>query len=145
MPRVTMKIRCFSLIFHGSMLLGVRTQSELEAHPKVGASSGESMLTQTIQFDEPVHNPVIALWSVGFGSLGQTMTIDFDTAPTLLSLGTSQCFLPPDFSVAGTRASGIEGNGVLQLEGDFTAFSFTVPALEIGGYAGFTVGIHVSN
>jgi hypothetical protein len=94
------------------------------------AWSGESALTQTITFSKPVHNPVIAVWSVGFGSLGQSMTLEFEQTPTLLSVGTSNYFLPPDLTVSGKRAQGIEGNGVLQFEGTFTALAFTVPAPE---------------
>jgi hypothetical protein len=108
------------------------------------AVSGGAKLTQTITFSEPVRDPVIAIWSVGFGSLGIASTWTFAAVPTVLSSGpsTSWPFVTP-FTVSGNSLTCTEGNGVLGFAGVYTSISFTIPTPEPApGYGGLTVGIH---
>jgi hypothetical protein len=107
------------------------------------ALSGAGELTQTITFSAPVRDPLVAVWSIGFGSLGIPATWEFDTPPAVLSVGPSATWpFGSKLTVTGNSVTGNEGNGVLQFFGTFTSLSFTVPTPEIApGYSGFTVGI----
>jgi hypothetical protein len=110
------------------------------------AVSGGAGLTETITFSTPARDPVIAIWSVGFGSLGLSSTWTFDAAPKLLSSGPSSSwpFVTP-ITISGNSVTCTEGNGVLGFTGTFTSISFTIPTPEPApGYGGLTVGIRGS-
>jgi hypothetical protein len=107
--------------------------------PRARAGAG---ITQTFTFSTPVRDPLVAVWSVGFAALGAPMVLEFDSEPSLLSTGISAYFVSGMLEVSGRRLTGIEGNGVLQFKGTFTALSFTIPEPEpLTGYGGITVGI----
>ena len=96
-----------------------------------GAVSG----TRTLTFASPVTNPVFAIWSLGQPGLAATFT--FDATPTLQAGGPNASFGGQSITVAGNTVSGLEGNGVLQFEGSFSALSWTSTREH---YYGFTVG-----
>lgn len=101
-----------------------------------------SSLTQTITFSAKVRDPVVAVWIVGFGSLGVPSTWTFDAAPLVLQFGPSGSWPTSTLTASGNSITGNEGNGLLQFTGTFTSLSFTVPTPEIfPGFGGFTVGI----
>jgi hypothetical protein len=106
------------------------------------AVSGDAVRTHTVTFATPVKNPVVAVWSVGFGSLGLPMEWEFEAPPALLSSGTNSYNLPPNLTVSGRRLRGVEGNGVIEFTGTFDALRFTLPVPEpYPGFAVFTVGV----
>jgi hypothetical protein len=104
---------------------------------------GVPSLTQTITFSVPVRDALIAVVA-----LNETWTLS--APPTLLSSGPNALpFNVPGAmntpTLSGTTLSGVDGNGVLELPGAVTSFTFTVPTSAAGDFTGFTVGIRGRN
>ena len=102
-----------------------------------GAGTG----TNTITFSAPVLDPIIAIWSLGQPAV--TSQFDFGTQPFAIqgggpnaSFGGSSIFVGG--ACPANTVCGIEGNGVLQLNGVFSSITFTNPVFE--HYYAFTVG-----
>jgi hypothetical protein len=110
--------------------------------PGILTLSGSSGSTYVITFSAPVRDPVIAVWSIGFGSLGIPSTWAFDAQPVVLKYGPNAGWPASTLTASGNSITGNEGNGLLQFTGTFTSITFTVPTPEpFPGYGGFTVGI----
>jgi hypothetical protein len=108
------------------------------------ASNGIMQLTggttalNTLTFSVPVENPVIAIWSLG--QSGVPTTFEFSGAtPTLISGGSNAEYGGASISVSGNIVTGIEGNGTVRFEGQFTELQWTNPVAE--NWYGFNVGI----
>jgi hypothetical protein len=75
----------------------------------------------SLAFSPPVTNPLVAIVSLGTGYLNQVVTLDFSAPVTVLSSGPDTY----DPTIAGTLTaadggvSGIEGSGVVEVEGTF--------------------------
>ena len=91
----------------------------------------------TITFDEPVENPLFAIWSLGSPSIPATFT--FVATPTLQAGGPNSIFGGSSITVLGNVVSGREGNGVVQFNGTFTSISWTNTA---ENFYAFTVGVN---
>jgi hypothetical protein len=91
----------------------------------------------TINFASPVVDPLIAIWSLG--QPGLTASFIFNVAPTLQAGGPNSSYGGLPLVVSGNTVSGNEGNGVVQLTGTFSSFSWTnTPE----NFYAFTVGIN---
>ena len=93
--------------------------------------------TNTITFDSPVENPVMAIWSLGAGRRPASFT--FDTAPILQAGGPNRAYRGSSITVAGNVVTGEEGNGVIQFPGTFTTLSWTNTYEH---YYAFTIGVN---
>lgn len=98
--------------------------------------TGGNSALQTVSFSEPVHNPVVAIWSLGQPGLEASFV--FDQTPTFISGGPSAEFGGTPITVSGNTVSGLEGNGTVMFLGDYSSLSWTNPQFE--NYYGFTVG-----
>jgi hypothetical protein len=107
------------------------------------AVAGDPTLMQVLRFSSSIDNPLLAVWSLGFGASGTPATWEFDPAPTMLSSGPNIYSLPTSsLTVSDKQVTGVEGNGVLQFAGRLSAIAFRVPVPEMApGFAGFTVGM----
>lgn len=95
----------------------------------------------TITFSQAIHNPVMAIWSLGNpGTVTQYVfpsneLVNIQGGGPNNEYGGSSIYL-----VTGANAiTGNEGNGVIEFIGDYNSISFTNPINE--GYYGFTLGI----
>ncbi len=112
--------------------------------PPVGATSihmtGGSPGTETITFSGPVANPVLAIWSLG--EPGVQTSFDFNSSElfTIAGGGGSAEYGGSGLVLnsAGTGVTGNEGNGLIELLGVYTSFTFTTPDYE--NYYDFTIG-----
>jgi PEP-CTERM motif len=112
--------------------------------PPVGATSihmtGGSPGTETITFSGPVANPVLAIWSLG--EPGVQTSFDFNASEpfTIAGGGGSAEFGGSGLVInsAGTGVTGSEGNGLIELLGVYTSFTFTTPNFE--NFYDFTIG-----
>jgi hypothetical protein len=100
---------------------------------------GNPSLTQTITFSAPVHGVLVA-----FVALNEFWTLSVPPAllssgPSSLPLGVLGAMNAP--SISGNSLSGVDANGVVELPGTLTSFTFTVPAAATGDFTSFTVGI----
>lgn len=93
--------------------------------------------TSTITFDQPVINPVLAIWSLGQPGLAASFT--FNRTPTLQAGGPNANFGGSSISVNGNTVNGNEGNGVIQFDGSITFISFTTTP---ENFYAFTVGLN---
>lgn len=97
--------------------------------------SGATGDTNTLSFDTPVTNPVLAIWSLG--QPGSQASFDFDATPTFQVGGPNANFGGSAITVTGNVVEGREGNGVVQFNGSFSSISWTnTPE----SFYGFTVG-----
>jgi hypothetical protein len=112
--------------------------------PPSGATSihmeGGNPGTETITFSGPVANPVLAIWSLG--SPGQQTSFDFNSSEpfTIAGGGPSAEYGGSGLVInsAGTGVTGNEGNGLIELLGIYSSFTFTTPNFE--NYYNFTIG-----
>jgi hypothetical protein len=113
--------------------------------PPVGATSihmegGPNSGIETITFSGPVANPVLAIWSLG--SPGQETSFDFNSSEpfTIAGGGRNAEFGGSGLVInsAGTGVTGNEGNGLIELLGVYTSFTFTTPVFE--NFYDFTIG-----
>ena len=89
----------------------------------------------TITFDTPIVDPLIAIWSLGAGAAAATFT--FVETPTFQAGGPNASFGGSPISVVGNVVSGNEGNGVVQFTGTFSSISWTNT---FENFYAFTVG-----
>jgi PEP-CTERM motif len=103
-----------------------------------GTPAGAPPITETITFSSAIVDPVFAVWSLG--ASGTPASFDFITKDdlTLESGGPSAEFGGSTITLAGSVINGVEGNGVVRIDGDITSISFTTPTFE--DYYAFTVG-----
>ncbi len=105
-----------------------------------GTAPGGTSILETISFSAPVVDPVFAIWSLG--QTGVPASFDFfSKSPepiTLISGGPSTEFAGSSIIVNGQMVTGVEGNGVIEVDGTFTSIDFTTPNFE--NFYAFTVG-----
>ncbi len=100
---------------------------------------GNPSIVNTITFSSAVHNPVMAIQSLGSSDTAKYV---FTQPFVLLSQGRGHWGGgPASLSVSGNTLIGNEGNGTIQFLGDYTSISWTVPDGE--NYHMFTVGAPV--
>jgi len=103
--------------------------------------------THTLSFSPPIKNPVIAIVSLGGGSL--SVGYKFSAKPAILVQGRGKYYGGGDDRlqiVDETTLEGTEGDGLIQFTGRFGSISWTVEASEY--WNGFTVGfppVHPKN
>lgn len=102
--------------------------------------TGGNLAENTVFFNTPVLNPVMAIWSLGQGGIAANFT--FTTTPTFVSGGPSAEYSGSPITVLGNVVSGIEGNGTVQFLGTFTEISWTNSVYE--NWYGFNVGAPVA-
>jgi hypothetical protein len=91
--------------------------------------------TNTITFDKPIDNPLVAIWSLGAPRAAASFT--FDHTPVFQVGGPNASYGGSAITVSGNKVSGNEGNGVVQFTGSILSISWTdTPEF----YYGFTVG-----
>lgn len=98
-----------------------------------GSSSG----LDTITFSKAVTNPVLAIWSLGQGSINASFA--FTSPFTIEAGGPSAEYSGQSITQNGNTVYGMEGNGTIQFSGTYTSLSFTTPTYE--NWYGFTVGV----
>lgn len=92
----------------------------------------------TVTFDAPVVDPLVAIWSLG--TVGRAANFTFIGAtPSLQAGGPNASFGGASVTVNGNVVSGEEGNGVVQLAGTFSSISWTNT---FENFYAFTVGIN---
>jgi hypothetical protein len=113
--------------------------------PPVGASSvhmegGPNSGTETITFSGPVANPVLAIWSLGAGGIQTSFDFNSSEPFTIAGGGGNAEFGGSGLVInsLGTGVTGNEGNGLIELLGVYTSFTFTTPIFE--NYYDFTIG-----
>jgi len=98
---------------------------------------GSPPVTDTLTFNSPVTNPVLAIVSLGQGGVNAS----FDFTPltfTLLGGGPSSTWHGQPLTSTGDVVFGTEGNGLVLFTGTFSSISWTNPTYE--NYYAFTVG-----
>lgn len=114
------------------------TVSNAPATPDIIAITGGGLSLYTVNFSQPVTNPLMAIVSLGQG--GVPATYDFADAPfDVLSHGAGYWGGGTLTEMPGDVLSGREGHGTIQFQGTFSSISWTVPTAEY--WHGFTVGI----
>lgn len=78
----------------------------------------------TITFNSPIVNPVLAIWSLGSSS-NQASFVNFSQTPTFEAGGPNSQYGGGPITVLGNTVSGLEGNGVVQFTGTFTTLTWT--------------------
>lgn len=102
-------------------------------------SGGQGQI-YTVTLSEPIVNPVMSI--ISLGQAGNPITYDFDAPFTIVSQGPSATYGGSDTALTqepGDVLRGAEGSGVIQFQGTFSTFSWTVPNPE--SWHGFTFGI----
>ena len=93
---------------------------------------------QTITFDAPVTNPVMAI--ISLGQPGWLVTYNFDAEFDVLNFGPGYWGGPGTLTeLPGNVLQGEEGHGLIQFIGTFTSISFTNPVWE--DWHGFQIGV----
>lgn len=91
-------------------------------HLRINGNGGG---TNTVYFDSPVMNPVIAIWSLGSIQTNTTAYFYFQQTPVLQAGGPSADWGGNSIIVAGNAVRGKEGNGVVMFPGTFSSISWT--------------------
>ena len=99
--------------------------------------NGENLNTFT--FDHAVVNPYIDLFSVGQGGLPVRFVFQVNGSDLSILAQGSGHWGGGSLVQSGNIVTGIEGNGLLQLQGSYTSISFYTPDHEY--YYGATVGV----
>ena len=127
-----------------SQFAGTYTSAAVDNYPTpIGVSiqlvGGNPSIVDTITFSSAVHNPVMAIQSLGSSDTAKYV---FAQPFVLLSQGSGHWGGgAASMSVSGTTLIGNEGNGTIQFLGDYTSISWTVPDGE--NYHMFTIGAPV--
>jgi hypothetical protein len=105
-------------------------------HMEGGPNSG----IETITFSGPVANPVLAIWSLGQGGIQTSFDFNSSEPFTIAGGGPNAEYGGSGLVInsAGTGVTGNEGNGLIELLGVYTSFTFTTPVFE--NYYDFTIG-----
>jgi PEP-CTERM motif len=112
--------------------------------PPSGATSihmeGGNPGIETITFSGPVANPVLAIWSLGAGGIQTSFDFNSGEPFTIAGGGPNAEYGGSGLVIntAGTGVTGNEGNGLIELLGIYTSFTFTTPIFE--NYYNFTIG-----
>jgi hypothetical protein len=112
------------------------TVSNVPVTSDVVRLTGGANIRSTVEFDQPVTNPVFLILSLGQGGL--PTSYEFDAPFTILSQG-GGFFGGGSLEQAGTTLIGREGHGAIQFLGTFTSIGWDVPTAEF--WHGFTVGV----
>ena len=104
------------------------------------ALTGGYAFTNTLTFDTPVVNPVMAVLSLGGGG-GTTASYHFTSPFTILNYGPNVTYSengPFYADASNTILYGLGGNGIIQFQGTYSSLSWTAPDYEY--WHMFTVG-----
>jgi hypothetical protein len=94
--------------------------------------------TNSITFSQPVTNPIIAIYSLGAGTLKASLAFK-QISLSFESGGPSQQHGGSAITVKKRMILGEEGNGTVQVNGTVTRITFTAPVHEV--YCSVTVGL----
>jgi len=97
---------------------------------------GSTGSTNTLTFDAPVTNLVLAIVSLGQTEINASF--NFSNPFTLLGGGPSSTWGGQPLTSLNTSVFGVEGNGLILFSGTFNSLSWTNPTFE--NYYAFTVG-----
>ena len=100
-------------------------------------TGGAALPANTLTFSQPVHNPVMAILSMGQG--GVAVTYEFDAPFDVLNFGPGHWGNGPLTELPGDVLEGREGHGIIQFQGTFSSISWTVPTAE--NWHGFTLAV----
>lgn len=99
---------------------------------------GGTTALNTLSFSVPVENLVVTIWSLG--QLGIPTTFKFSGAtPSLVAGGPNAEYGGASISVSGDTVTGVEGNGTILFQGQFSEIQWTNPVSE--NWYGFNVGV----
>ncbi len=107
------------------------------ANSDIIAVVGGNDSLHTITFDQPVENPVMAVYSLG--RVGNSITYNFDAEFDVINFfpgSANNQFLT---ELSDNVLEGEEGKGIIQFQGNFSSINWTVPEGE--GWHGFTIGV----
>ncbi len=98
--------------------------------------------TYRVTLSEPIKDPIMAILSLGSGSI--PTTYDFDSPFDIVSQGVGHWGGGPTAlsEQAGDVLRGVEGHGTIQFIGTFSTFTWVVPTPET--WHGFTFGIRTT-
>ena len=103
---------------------------------------GGGTVVDTVTFSAPVVNPILAIWSLGQGTVLTRFQFTALEPFTIEGGGPSTQFAGSSIFAGGScpadAVCGAEGNGVLQLNGTFSSITWTNPVRE--NFYAFTVG-----
>jgi hypothetical protein len=92
-------------------------------------AGGPAALQHHIHFSTAVVNPYVAFLSLGAANNAATFTFEGVNRIDLLSQGNGP-WGPGALTISGNVVQGMEGNGVVRLNGTFTDLYFTTPVYE---------------
>jgi hypothetical protein len=108
----------------------------------IAISGGTATGVNTITFDTPVVNPILAIWSLGQPGLQAMFVFPAGQPASIQGGGPNSEFGGASIFAGGAcpafAVCGIEGNGVVQFTGTFSSISWTNPVFEF--YYAFTIG-----
>ncbi len=112
-----------------------------------GRAGGElSATAATLTFSASVTSPLIAIFSLGTGYANQASSLLVDASLKVLSSGPNASGVgywgDGGLTLVEGGVSGIDGNGVVELEGTFQTIQWTNPAdIPFASFTGLTVGV----
>jgi hypothetical protein len=100
----------------------------------------------TLTFSSNVTDPLVAIYSLGTGYANQASSLLVDASLRVLSSGPNAGGVgywgDGGLTLVEGGVSGIDGNGVVELEGTFQAIQWTNPAdIPFASFTGLTVGV----
>ncbi|QBI05319.1 PEP-CTERM sorting domain-containing protein [Pseudoduganella albidiflava] len=101
---------------------------------------GGTNVVHHVHFSEAVRNPYLAIVSLGSSSVGASFAFSNVGSITLISEGDGY-YGDGELSISGGTVTGLEGHGVVRLNGSFTDLYFTTPQDEY--WYGASIGIPV--
>jgi hypothetical protein len=111
--------------------------------PGIVEFGGNVQTSDSVTFSQPIQNPLMAIVSLGTGSLDTPSTLDFSEPFVVLSSGVGPYgagyWGNGNFTAADGGLTAIEGNGVIQFQGTFSAIHWTYPTSSV--WTGITVGM----
>ena len=111
--------------------------------PGIIEFGGSVDTSDSVTFSQPIVNPLVAIVSLGTGSLDTPSTLYFTEPFVVLSSGVGPYgagyWGNGNFTVADGGLTAIEGNGVIQFQGTFSALHWTDPTSSV--WTGITVGM----
>jgi len=100
---------------------------------------GGSSYVETITFASAITDPEIAIWSLGGGNTAAEFDFPANEPFTIEAGGPNAEYGGSSiYTNRNPGVSGVEGNGVVQINGTYTSITFTTPVTE--NYYDFTVG-----
>lgn len=109
----------------------------------IAISGGTATGVNTVTFDTPVVNPILAIWSLGQPGFQARFVFPASQPFAIQGGGPNSEFGGASIFAGGSCPAlticGNEGNGVVQFTGTFSSISWTNPIFEF--YYAFTIGV----